>query len=1090
VNRSIRALLCAEGHALMRAQRSDDAAAAFERALKEAGNLPNTATIAMALADAYRNSKPEYALRILLSYAACDSAQQHELLSRAADMLQASAATLVAPLLDREWSWLVQDLPEHTALQRLLLAADIHLLAERLGDAVANLRRASHVATSPTERSQVAKRLYEVGRRLNLSSDLVLGADVLRDAIGLTPDDLRARWLLSEVLRRRSYPANSPELRQDGKVVGEADGKEALRVWTETAVRAEAIDSWALSSRAMLNEQLAKLPNSDQWTLAWEAVVYALRAMLARGYDYADDCATLARCFRTLSLKRCELALARRAVTIASAEEKRGANEELLIATANAGEFEEALKLIGELGRSAWTDAVKAFVRVRQGAAGEALELVERAIAADMQEPWCFDVRATCYQQTGDEERFRQSCETTWASTGTDDDTLLRRGRAGLFLAVRSGHFDEVAAVIDTCVGRSSLPTDYTAVQLAGLLALARGDAPAATSYLSRSISLTSSRRELDDLLTDLRLLERYMAAPAALVASALTEVKAWIAMRTTQLTIDVQGPGDEISGLLQLRPETDAEGCLWIAAQLTLAQFDAWDGRIEAAVTCYNGVLERAADKIPEARRALDRCARQLLNQADRTLAEDAIAGAHTPAIRICERLAHQSQIHYAIRGEAWTSLMFAHVMNGILDQARTAFQAAVKAHGESRRSSSPAASVAIRLNSLIRSASDFWKVWDAVVQIVPMAFERSDLEHGLLSWFRTMYSKQPHWKELEWLPIVLELGDGLIPESADKGYQNWTLFETYIPELRDWFVSQYGVNIGSIRVRGNASLGPTQYAVLIDEVPVPLGDDTGRAGASLVTAPIEALLAAGVARSDVEEVRHPFTGRRCYWVAAPPLVELRAAGLPAHEPLQFVVEHLRKVLCRHLHGFVGPDSVEALISEQCQTPEQQALVNEVLPTPSARFRFSRLLRALVREGMSVREVPDILQVVRGVHVYPSAREAAVKAVRLQLPSQLRPTHDGWDRVAVPSNLQSTILSAITNPDDSVVGARIAAETVRILAAVTNEESSGVTLTTVRYETAAYLRTVVLPDAWNVTALCQEELYEPAPAALSSVGH
>ena len=120
-----------------------------------------------------------------------------------------------------------------------------------------------------------------------------------------------------------------------------------------------------MSSRASLNEQLAKLPDADQWVLGWEAVVYALRAMLARGSDIAGDSSTLARCYRALDLRACELALVKRGADLASTtEEKQSTLEELLITTTNAGEFDEALKVIEELGQSAWTDAVKAFVRM------------------------------------------------------------------------------------------------------------------------------------------------------------------------------------------------------------------------------------------------------------------------------------------------------------------------------------------------------------------------------------------------------------------------------------------------------------------------------------------------------------------------------------------------------------------------------------------------------------------------------------------------------------------------------------------------------------------------------------------------------
>lgn len=1090
MSHSIRSLLFAEGQTLLRAHRADDAAAAFERALREAGDSPSTAAIVVALAGAYGATKPEYALRILLNHAAFDVTEQQRLVSRAGDILNPIAAVLVAPLLDSEWQWLLREAPEHTLVARLLFAADVYVAAQLQEKAFDVLTRVPRLAIDNLQRQGIVQRLYEIARRLNSSNDLMRSQDVLRYAIDLSPDHLASRWLLAEVLRRRSYPDNSPELRERGQTVGEADINDALHVWAEAAVKSEVIESWALASRALFSEQLGKLPQADTWALGWEAVVYALRAMFSRGFDYVEDSLTLGRCFRALELKACERTLINRAVELAtSPEDKRSATEDLLITVTNAGEFHRSLALIDELGQAAWTDAVKAFVRVRQGAPEEALELIERAMAGGFREPWCVEVQNLCYQEAGDRERFFQSCEATWAETGTDDETLLRRGRAGLFLALRSGDFTGAEKAVAEYVSRPSMPTDESRPRLSLLLAVARRDAQAVTTHLERSLSRTTSR-ELEDFQRDVRFMEKLSPAAAPGDTSVFTRVDQWLRAHIAARAFNTPDPARELEALLRTRPETDANGWLFAGARGTRGQLTAWNGHFESAANDYMAVLGRSSDKLPEARQALDECAKQLLAGAEAGLADDATADQRSSAIRNCEWLTQQPPVSNSIRGHAWTALLFAHATDGATERAQLAYEGALEAFKQSPSLTSPASSISARLNTLIQRARDYWRIWDAMVKVLPMAFDRKNLEEGLLTWFGTAYSAQPRREDLEWLPIIVELGSGLIPEDAERDYQSWALFKTYIPELREWIVAQYGVKVGSIRVRGNTSLSEAQYAFLIEEVPVPLGQNIVRLGASFVTASRQSLLKAGVAEQDIEDVRHPLTGKTSFWVASRSQAALDAARLPTQEPLQFILEHLRQVLCRHLHVWVGPDMVDASVSEHCKTPEQQALANEVLPTTAARLQFSRVLRALVREGVSMGDVPEILDAVRQVPI-STARDAAIKAVRLQLRSRLPGNHGHWHRVAVPPDLEHAILEAIQNPDDGVAATRVATEVAALLSGIARDEVEtfdGIALTTTQYESAAYLRTVIQHDPWRVTALCQQEVYEPVAAAVTTV--
>jgi len=1087
VSETIRSLLFREGHAYVRAGRVQDAVEAFEKALKETGSRPSTPEIALALADAStKGPRPEQSIQTLVTYAASYGEQRDELLRRATQMLQPQWATLLAPLLETEWRWLTADDSHPIELPQLMLAADIYSSAGDYNRVLAVLRRARSLGVDSNR--AVVRRLYEIARSLNNANDLAQAADVLNEALQVAPDDVRSRWLLSEILRRRSYSDNTRELRDQGIAVGESFLRDALRVWDEAVTRADHIESWALGSRTLINEQLAKLPGADRWTLGWEAVALAQRALIARGFDDVYNCSTSARVYRALGLAACEVAMVTRAADLASTdEEKRSAAEERVITTANAGEFDTALELVRGLGQSAWTDAIQAFILVRQGMAQDALALAERAIAADYREPWCIDMRADCCREVGEHERFLKECEAIWAALdGKDPDAALSLARAGLWLGLHSGKFDEAVALVNGYQKNSNLPTDTGPGQLLGLIALARGDLKGGVDYLRQTIALMWSTRELDDLRRDLHYLaEHHTDAAMGQAIRDAKEIEEALTSRLTVLTAQPLSAERELTNLLQTRPEGDAGGWLWMGAQATLARLDVRADRIESAVTRYANLIERAASSFPEANQAIAECGNTLLTRADAAVREGASTEDRSASVRAYDFLAGQPHLKGDVRGDASTALMLLHGLSGDQQSARRAFHAAKDSYGADAHDVS--ARVADRLRFLIRSEGDFWQAWKTVVHILPLAYDRLDLQTNLFEWFSTTYSAQPTASDVERLPIVLELGSNLIPEDAAENWREWDLFDTYLPELKKWFAVEQGVTIKPVRVRANLNLSGDQFAILIEDVPVPIARNSVRPECAFVTAPWARLLAAGVSPSDADEERHPFTGQTAFWVKWAGWTKVQSAGLPLEEHMRFVIEQLRRTLHDHLHEFLDPDGVDALISDYQASTEDKAVINEVLPSPAARFHFSRVVRALVKQGVSVRDFGEILQAVRGVHLHPTTLNAAVRTLRLRLRSRLPGNGAGWHRLALPSHIEESVGRAIAQAD-GVSAARVLSEVRPLLATVSDEqEQIGVVLITARYDTAEYLRNCLRHQSSGVTALCHEEVYEPAAVSLQS---
>ena len=175
--------------------------------------------------------------------------------------------------------------------------------------------------------------LYDAGNAFLSDNEPVPAVEALRLANELRPDHVPTYWSLVEAWRVKSSKSEPP-------YVSEADIRESLEVWKKGVIwRLPDIgDSWAYLTRAIVNEQLARLPGVDRWTLGWEALCYCERALVLSPAD-ALRYTYLARWYRFLGLEACE--------DEATAEGLKHDPDDLqviderMVCLANAGRYEE-----------------------------------------------------------------------------------------------------------------------------------------------------------------------------------------------------------------------------------------------------------------------------------------------------------------------------------------------------------------------------------------------------------------------------------------------------------------------------------------------------------------------------------------------------------------------------------------------------------------------------------------------------------------------------------------------------------------------------------------------------------------------------
>ena len=157
--------------------------------------------------------------------------------------------------------------------------------------------------------------------------------------------------------------------------------------------------------------------------------------------------------------------------------------------------------------------------------------------------------------------------------------------------------------------------------------------------------------------------------------------------------------------------------------------------------------------------------------------------------------------------------------------------------------------------------------------------------------------------------VPIFVELGDELATELHADGPQGLAV-ERQVPAIRDRVFLELGVSVPGVRVRRSGSLGPRDFMVAVQEVPVSSG-------------------------------------------SIPPNAIATAAKL--------IGKHIHSAVIKRAPDFVGLQEVQSMLDQLERA--YPALVRNVVPKPVSLPLLADVLRRLVEEGISIRPLREILE-------------------------------------------------------------------------------------------------------------------------------
>jgi flagellar biosynthesis protein FlhA len=234
---------------------------------------------------------------------------------------------------------------------------------------------------------------------------------------------------------------------------------------------------------------------------------------------------------------------------------------------------------------------------------------------------------------------------------------------------------------------------------------------------------------------------------------------------------------------------------------------------------------------------------------------------------------------------------------------------------------------------------------------------------------------------------PLGLEIGYGLL-SLVEQGGKNGDLLER-IRLLRRQFATDLGFIVPPIRVRDSGGLGATQYAIKVRGSEVARGEVFP-----------DRLLAMNAADTDdgIEgfEVREPTFGLPARWIGKPQRSAAQAAGYTVVDASTVIATHLSETIRRHGPSLLGRQDAQALVNKVRET--HPAVVEGLVPTLLPLGTVHRVLQRLLAEGVSIRDLPIVLEVL--ADLAPMTKDPSILAehVRAALPDAVCRPHVGAD--------------------------------------------------------------------------------------------
>ena len=282
----------------------------------------------------------------------------------------------------------------------------------------------------------------------------------------------------------------------------------------------------------------------------------------------------------------------------------------------------------------------------------------------------------------------------------------------------------------------------------------------------------------------------------------------------------------------------------------------------------------------------------------------------------------------------------------------------------------------------------------------IIP--FAAISIGSGVLAWRRSQKAKEPVVvlepvapAEPEEEPISaslaiddikIELGYGLLTLINDLDGRKLT---DQIRALRKTLAAEYGFVMPPVRILDNMRLPTQGYAIRIKEMES--GSGEVRIGSLMAMDP-----RGGQVELPGEHMKEPAFGLPATWIDASLKEEATFRGYTIVDPATVLTTHLTEILKDNMADLLSYAELQKLLKEL--PAEQKKLADDLIPSVVTASTVQRVLQALLRERVSIRDLPAILEGIGEAAPHTGSITGLVEAVRVKLGRQLCWSNRGDD--------------------------------------------------------------------------------------------
>jgi len=235
-------------------------------------------------------------------------------------------------------------------------------------------------------------------------------------------------------------------------------------------------------------------------------------------------------------------------------------------------------------------------------------------------------------------------------------------------------------------------------------------------------------------------------------------------------------------------------------------------------------------------------------------------------------------------------------------------------------------------------------------------------------------------------------------------------------IGALRKKFAQQMGLIIPLVRLRDNINLEPNAYEIRLYDHVIASGQIEPDMFLAMDSGAVEKPVAG-------RPTREPVYGLPALWVTAANKTEAELNGYTVIDPESVLITHLSETLKAHAHELLSREDVQQLVDRLRRT--QPSLVGEVVGEQVSTGLLQRILQNLLAEGISIRDLPLILEAV-GEHASRTKSpvlltEVARKALRRAITGQFKDATQTIRAIAIDPTVEHFLTSNLEQTADRI---------------------------------------------------------------------